>query len=146
MVRKEIFFISVHDECFGIIALLGNDIQIYVHYLNDFELSGNLATVYSIFRNYNHCWLGVFLFLLMKLLFDKINFVNYSKIIKLLDITDSYNYEIYLVHQFLILGPFSKMAITSAPFVNGVLAMIGIILLSAILKCIENRIFSFWQE
>ena len=97
---------------FCILALIENGIQIIFDYVRQLGFSGSIGKAYSYFCNYNHVCLGVFLFLLMKTVFDKMPIVNHSRTIGFLNISDKYSYEAYLVHQFLILGPMSLMTIT----------------------------------
>lgn len=123
---------------FGVLALIGNGIQIYSDYVKGVQLSGYIATVYRYFQNYNHVFLGVFLFLVMKKAFDHVTFERSLK--DLLNITDKYSYEIYLVHQFLILGPFSLMALTTVIPVNIGIILIGIGIMAWVLKRFENLI------
>ena len=123
---------------FGVIALIGNGIQIYIDYMKYIKLSGYIATAYRYFQNYNHVCLGVFLFLVMKKALDHMTFVENFR--KLLNITDKYSYETYLVHQFLILGPFSLMALTPYLPVNIVIILICIGMLAWVLKKSVNLI------
>jgi len=122
---------------FGIFAVVGNGIQVYCDHFRCIAFSGYMGTVFRYFQNYNHICLGVFLFLLMKMVFDNIKF---SKMTGFLDIADAYSYETYLVHQFLILGPMSLMALTPWLPLNIVAILIGIAVLSCLLKKAENSI------
>lgn len=54
-----------------------------------------------------------------------------------LDISDKYSYETYLVHQFLILGPFTLMALISNLTLNIFITFIGIGVLAWLVKRIE---------
>ncbi len=114
----------------GIITIMCNGIQIYCSYIIYRNFQG-----YQYFCNYNHVTLGVFLFLTMKVLFDRMNLVKLDKI---LTITDLYSYEIYLVHQFIILGPFSLMAFTEILPINILIIFVGVIVLAWILKNMEE--------
>ena len=77
-------------------------------------------------------WLGVFLFLLGMILFRKVRFGR-----EVLDISDQYSYEIYLVHQFFILGPMSLMTVTKLTFLNILIIYGCIITVAFALKNIE---------
>ena len=63
---------------------------------------------YGMFCDLNHVLLGVFSFLLFKKIFDCLPL---ERIAKFLNISDEYSYEEYLVHQFVILGPFSLLGL-----------------------------------
>ena len=121
---------------FGVIAMIGNGIQIYFDYVRGIHLSGYIATAYQYFQNYNHVCLGVFLFLFLKSVFDRVTFGSRFK--RALDISDKYSYETYLVHQFLILGPFSLIALTPILPFNIIVILIGIYTLAWALKKIET--------
>ena len=123
---------------FGALASL-NLIQIYIEYIVKIEVSGTIGKMYSAFRMYNHVWLGVFLCLLLKTVFDKFEFSKNMR--RILDITDMYSYETYLVHQFLILGPFSLMALTPFLVLNLFVILICIGILAWILRQLEMRAF-----
>lgn len=137
---KKIVSKSLFLVLFGILAVMGNSVQIYCDYIRRFTFSGYINTAYKYFCDYNHVWLGILLFLLMKSIFDKIDFSKHSRIIRLLNITDKYSYETYLVHQFLILGPFSLMALTPILSLNIVIILIGIGILAWLLKKVETPI------
>ena len=117
---------------FGAIAAIGNCIQIYCSYIAHKNFTG-----YQIFCNYNHMMLGVFLFLAMKLLFDR---VNLERIEGFLSFTDKYSYEMYLVHHLIILGPFSLMALTSVTSLNIMIILVLTVLLAWFLKLLSDRI------
>ena len=116
---------------FTILALPLNLLQAYISYIwkPDFISSG----LYTHWCNYNHVWLGIFLFLLGMKIFKKARFGR-----KVLNLTDRYSYETYLVHQFFILGPMSLMAVTSWLSLN-IIIIYGCILVSAFaLKKLEG--------
>ena len=59
-----------------------------------------------------------------------------------LDITDDYSYEGYLVHQFFILGPFSLMVLTKWRVINIFIILVSIIVCAFIVKMIERSIYT----
>ena len=122
---------------FGILALLSNGVQIYIDYFTTFKFKGYMETAYKFFSDYSHTMLGVFLFLLIKITVDRIHWAKMKNLKKVLDLTDKYSYECYLVHQFVILGPCSLMAITKILPLNILLIVLVILLLTVTLKCIE---------
>lgn len=115
----------------GIIAIAGNALQIYCDYIANIDFNG-----FGIIKNYNHVMLGVFIFLLLKVIFEK---VNLSRIGKLLKLSDTYSFEVYLVHQLLILGPFSLLALTRFYSVNIFIMLVGVFILALLLKKVEKN-------
>lgn len=127
--------------CFAILTSM-NLLQIYIDYGLHLQVTGIIGKVYVYWKNFNHVWMGTFLFCLMKCLFDRIRFSTNMK--KILDISDSCSYEVYLVHQFIILGPFSLLGIFSSLWiVNLIITFAGIILLTWIVKQIEKIVWHY---
>lgn len=114
----------------GTIAVAGNGLQIFCDYIAKINFTG-----FGIIKNYNHVMLGVFIFLLLKMIFEKVNLNRMEKMLKL---SDAYSFEVYLVHQLLILGPFSLLAVTGSSLLNIAITLLGINLLSFILKNAER--------
>ncbi|MBR2528243.1 MAG: acyltransferase [Blautia sp.] len=119
---------------FGIIAFAGNGIQIYLSYV-----AHRQVTRFGVFYNYNHVALGIFLFLMMKTIFDRNNLNGISF---LLSFTDDYGYEMYLTHHLLILGPFSLIGITNMLWLDIVI----ILALTIVLACIVKQISGFIEH
>lgn len=116
----------------GIIAVAGNGLQIYCDYIANIDFTG-----FRIIKHYNHVMLGVFIFLLLKVMFEKMNLNQLGKLLKL---SDTYSFEVYLVHQLLILGPFSLLALTSYSLINILIMLLGVCVLALVLKKIEKFI------
>ena len=124
-----------------VFSIIGYGIQIYCVYIEKIVFRGCLY-----FYDYNHMFLGVFMFALMKLIFD---LINLEKIKRLLIITDDYSYEAYLVHHLIILGPFSLMALTSFTLINVLIILAGTCIMAWFLKrivVILNYYFSLINE
>lgn len=119
---------------FAFVAFIGNGIQIYINIIRGIRFEGELATAYGYFCDYNHVYLGIFLFLAIQLWLDGFNFEQHSRLVKALNFADQYSYECYLTHHFLILGPFSLMSVTRVSWVNVVIAICGIAGLTWVLK------------
>lgn len=136
--QKSFFSDKLTSGIFAVLAIIGNAIQIYIDNIVHIQFYGYIKIAYDYFCNYNHVFLGVFLFLVMLNVFNKINYLNNPKLISFLKITDEYSYEAYLVHQFLILGPFSLMALTSIKMANVLIIIISICLLAWLLKKSEG--------
>ena len=116
----------------GIITITGNVLQIYCDYIANVDFTG-----FGIIKNYNHVMLGIFIFMLLKVIFEK---TNLNRIGKLLKLSDAYSFEVYLVHQLLILGPFSLLALTGYAMVNILIMLIGVLILALLLKRMERII------
>ncbi len=102
-----------------LLGIICNGIQISVRYLSLFPLPEKWTTQYYLLCDYAHVLLGVLLFAYGKILFTTLlkngvpNWLNH-----LLNLSNRYSYDIYLVHHFWILGPFSLMACTSHLWIN----------------------------
>ena len=116
----------------GIIAIAGNAIQIYCDYIANIDFTG-----FGTIKNYNHVMLGVFIFMLLKLVFEGIDLTGIGK---LLNLSDEYSFEMYLVHQLLILGPFSLLALTGNVMVNILIMLFSICTLTLLLKKVEKAV------
>ena len=137
--KQEHFFgEDVFLVIFGILAIPLNLIQAYLSYLLKPEfISGR---IYAYWSDYNHVWLGIFIFLALMTITRNVRWGVKSR--KVLDLADRYSYETYLVHQFFILGPISLMAVTSWLPLN-IIIIYGCILVSSfVLKKLEGLKFS----
>ncbi len=122
-------------------AVLSNSIQIVQDYVLRLELDGITASLYGIFCNFAHVFLGVALFIVFKSIFSRAFKKGYPNSIKKLCIySDKYSYDVYLVHQFVILGPFSLMKFTNNIGLNIVLIMAVIVVGSVIVNFVSNKI------
>lgn len=122
---------------FAMFAILGNGVQIYLSHFLKMSFEGIYNDLFYIFKNYNHAFLGIFLFLLMEQVFKDYQFRERSR--RTLEITDKYSYEIYLVHQFFILGPLSLMELTPFSILNIVIILVGIAVTAWILQQAEKK-------
>lgn len=111
-------------------CLLMNGLQIYVDYVAELKF-GRLKNLYSDFCNYAHVLLGVSLVLGLRWVYRKLD-PKAGFITKFLDWSDTYSYDIYIVHQFFILGPHSVMSISSVK-IAGVLTASALIVVSALI-------------
>lgn len=123
------------------VAILTNFVQIISDYVFKLEFNGILVSLYGRFCNYAHCFLGVALFIIFKSIFSRIFKKGYPDSIKKVCLyTNQYSYDIYLVHQFVILGPFSLMKFTNIIGLNLMLIM-AIIGVSAVgVNFVSNQI------
>ena len=127
---------------FGLLSSM-NLLQIYIENVELVHFSGKLETFFNIFSFYNHVWLGVFLFLGLKSIFDRIPISKW--LICLLSLSDSYSYEIFLVHLFFILGPFSLMSLTRFVALNYFIVLFSIMIFTYLLKLAENTIMKYFH-
>ncbi len=88
-------------------ALLCNGVQILCDYILHITLP-----MHDVFCNYSHVFLGASLFVILRYVFRNAGDCT------LLRLSDRYSYEVYLVHQFFILGPLSLMSITENKVLN----------------------------
>lgn len=122
-------------------AIISNTVQIILDYIVKLELNDANGIYYAKMCNYAHVALGTSLFLLLKKLFTAIFKKGYPKPIqKFCALSDRYSYDIYLVHQFFILGPLSLMALTNIPALNIIIILAVIILLAVIVNLLSNLI------
>lgn len=115
----------------GVLSLM-NLVQIYLDYVLRYDPAGKVERIYKMWKDYNHVWLGAFLFAGLKRLFS--GMVRGKRLRGVLDLTDQYSYECYLVHQFVILGPFTLLRITEVPVVNVALCLICVGIMTFLLK------------
>jgi peptidoglycan/LPS O-acetylase OafA/YrhL len=131
--------------CIVVAAALCNAVQIAITYVVKLKFVGIPAWFYDRFCNYAHVALGIALFVVLKFLFSKVFEKGYPKAIeKICTYSDKYSYDIYLVHQFAILGPLSMMSLTPVLGVNIALiltvTLVGAIVVNLISKFIKKKI------
>lgn len=66
--------------------------------------------------------------------------LDLAKIEKILNLLDEYSFEMYLVHQLVILGPFSLLSLTENIVVNFLIMLFSICILTIILKKLEKAV------
>ena len=118
-----------------LLAIVCNCIHIYLDSFSNISLLGRC---YNIFCAYSHLLLGISLVILFKLIIMNLcnNYYN-AYIKKICDFSDNYSYNIYLVHQFLILGPLSLMEIL--PIYYNCLIIIMVVIIIAFLNNYFSR-------
>ena len=126
-----------------IFALISNTLQIILDYVVKLELNDANDYYYARMCKYAHVALGTSIFLFCKKLFSAIFKNGYPKPLEIFcKCSDRYSYDIYLVHQFVILGPLSLMALTPMLPLN-IVIIVAIILVSAVAV---NIISKFLQK
>ena len=94
--RKMIIIISV--------LTLQNLVQLWYEQVMHTTILGNY---YVDWYRWNHVWLGSALFFLFRKIYSLLRLEKLAWFQSILDISDKYSYEGYLVHSFFILGPLS---------------------------------------
>lgn len=118
---------------FIFVAVIFNSILILQDNVFKIGLPGFFGFLYTRFRDYAHVTLGIALFLIFKAVFNRIFRSGYPRAVQTISNTsDKLSYDVYLVHQIIILGPFSLMALTQSATIN-VLIILAIIVVSAVL-------------
>ena len=120
------------------VAVISNGVQIYLDHIRKVEFSGVEEIGYSFIQNFDHLVLGIAVFLLLKAILEAATFSEKEK--QVLRITDKYSYEVYLVHQFFILGAFTKLAATPSTLCNIAIALFYILIFTVLLKLVETPI------
>ncbi len=116
--------------CVG--ALLCNGVQILCDYILHITLP-----MHDVFCDYSHVLLGASLFVILRHVFRN------AKDCTILRISDRYSYEVYLVHQFFILGPLSLMSITESKVLNLLLVFTSIIISAFVVKQLAELVNRF---
>lgn len=114
---------------FVIGAIICNLFRIFVKYYLKQTFFG-----FSFFEQYAHVLLGISIFLILYVFLKSVRYNRF------LAVTDKYSYYIYIVHQLLILSPFSLMTLTKYMYLNWILVLLGVFLLAMVLKFISDRI------
>ncbi len=99
---------------------------------------------FSIFKSYAHTFLGVSLFIILRAVAKRAKMPAGAR--KILDCSDEYSYDVYLVHQFFIFSPFALMAFTPSLVLN-----IGAVLLATgvaawIARTVCRRLQAWWKR
>lgn len=113
-------------------TIISNYVYCYIHYLQGQEMKGALVHI----TDYSHAFLGYSLTTLSMLVFIKI------KGSRILDYSDQYSYEIYLVHQLFILSPLTLLTTTNNSTINVSLTILVIFFSGYILNKLQNTLLS----
>lgn len=113
-------------------TIISNYVYCHLHYIQGLEMKGMLVHI----TDYSHAFLGYSITLLLMLLFKKI---NESRI---LDFSDKYSYEIYLVHQLFILSPLTLLSLCNSRVINITITFLTILVAGVILNYINNAVQS----
>ena len=113
-------------------TVISNYVYCHIHYLQGLEMKGTLVHI----TDFSHAFLGYSLTMLLMLVFIKI------KGSRILDYSDKYSYEIYLVHQLFILSPLTLLTTTNNSIINVSLTIFVIFLSGYILNKLQNTLLS----
>lgn len=126
--------------CLSAIAM--NSLQIYLVYVKEIIFTGAKLKLFEMFCDYAHVALGCSIFILIQAVYQgvlkgrkQIKFVGY-----VLKLSDKYSYDIYLTHQFFILGSFSLMMFTTNKTVNILIILLLVIITSIIVNAISKML------
>lgn len=90
-----------------VITLIVNFIKIYLLYVSDVKLGHAGRVFLSRFYNYCHVCLAVTVFMGLNIIGERIVVGQTMK--KMLQLSDRYSYDVYLVHHIFLIGPFSLL-------------------------------------
>lgn len=110
-------------------AVLSNTVRLIIKYYLKTSFVG-----IAFFEQYSHLLLGIAIFVAIKIFLKNI---RYNKV---LELSDKYSYYVYIVHQALILSPFSLMGMTEYMYLNWALVLLGIFALAVVLKLVSDKV------
>ena len=126
IINKRFFYVIVLMLCLLIIP-----IQFRIDYWPHEELPLFFAHRYVYFTSYGHVFLGVLIVVLIRFGYNKINCAKNKSLI--LDWSDKYSYDVYLVHHIFVQSPFACVEFISNRLIALPLAIVFSIVTSIIL-------------
>ncbi len=129
------------NVCIFVLAIALNSVQIAVDYINPGAieiLPDVFISHYGLLCNYAHVSLGVSSFICMHNFFSKIGYCDGA--LRVLGLSDKYSYDVYLVHQFYILGPASLMEATPCFLVNVLLIIAATFVTAFAVNIVSSRV------
>lgn len=139
--KENIFYIISIILCFILNILITSDFGLSLLKLINIQQD---SLWYSLINNYGHIFLAISIFALINK-FIPTSLISHKILLKILSISDMYSYDVYLVHQFYILGPIAFLSITKNIFLNYLIVLVLIILSAFFLKvisCYINKLIS----
>lgn len=121
------------------ITIMAVGIRIYFEYITDINMVRMTLNFFNLFKNYSRTLMGIALFLVSLLTLKKFNFRN-DKLRKVLDWSDKYSYDIYIVHQIYIRGSLSFIGYTSSLTLDILIIVVLITFSAVILKYLSDLI------
>ena len=104
------------------VCVLMNVVKIYINNFSAVKFSGFSDTLYNEWQAYAHVLLGICLVMLLRWLYKKIKQPP-QQLLKILDMSDVYSYDIYLVHQMFIMRTYSVVNVCESKIIGTVLAL-----------------------
>ncbi|MBR0410775.1 MAG: acyltransferase [Eubacterium sp.] len=133
IVNRRLFNVIVIVLCLLIVP-----IQFRIDYWPHRELPSLIASLYGQFTNYGHVFLGIAAVILIRFVFKKINTKKDGH--HLLDWSDKYSYDVYLVHHVFVQSAFGCVEFISNRWIALPLAVILSIICAVLLYHVSNYI------
>lgn len=111
-----------------ILCIIIIPIQFQLDYWSDAEFTGNVAVLYDYFCSYGHVFAGVFLTIIIRYFFNKIQ----KKEHPILKWSDKYSYDVYLTHHVFVFSTFGCVEFISNRWIALPLA-VGLTIITAII-------------
>lgn len=133
------FYIAVFKERWGdktillcfllslIPTIASNTIYCYLHYTKGMDMTGNLVHI----TDFSHLFLGLSVTTLLMMILKDVKQNN------VIQFSDKYSYEIYLVHQLFILSPLTLLTLSGFQVVNIFTTLITILITGVTLQYIN---------
>lgn len=131
------------------ISIILNGFKVYFTYISNVEISNRvLSALINLLFQYSHVFLGLTLFFSMYILFNKYSDKIYKSSIftNLLDISDKYSFDVYIVHQIFILGQLSLMGLTSYIGLDIIIIIILILMSAYLLRKLSLYVDVFLEK
>lgn len=122
----------------GALAILMVGVQFKIDYFSDIKIPVLMEKTYLMFCRYGHVFLGISILFIIRALYNK--FAKSRTKHVFLDLSDKYSYDIYLVHQIFLLGPFACVEYINNRLIAIPVAMILIAISAFILRQFSNGI------
>lgn len=123
-----------------VFMLIFNGFQVWIGYYKDMHFEGVFGSAYNELCHYGHVFLALGIFIVVMQIFSKLNISNTLK--KILNISDKYSYDIFLVHPVFIWSGISPLRQINSPW----LAIVVLILEIAISALVLNRCASLVKK
>ena len=132
---KQVFNLSAFAICILILP-----VRFVIDYLYAGYLPDAFSTVYGTFSRYCHVVLGIVLVLLIRFLYKCFEKVNKTQAHPVLDWSDKYSYDVYLVHHVFVNSAFACVEYISNRLIALPLAVLFIIVSAVILRTVSDFI------
>lgn len=141
--NKRLFNVIVIVLCLIIVPILFR-----IDYWPHRELPALIASLYGHFSNYGHVFLGIAAVILIRFIFKKINTKEDGH--SLLDWSDKYSYDVFLVHEVFVESAFACVEFISNRWIAlplaVILSIICAVLLHHVSDFIRNKLTAVYQR